>query len=297
MRRALATGVTVKATGGCCRAHGASVSVTTISHDHQLARSMKPRPESPDAELRERVRQDPANVAATRILDSLQAIYQPTHDYVPADPQAFRHLDLRWYDRTASTFEALGFRRFGDIEDRTITNAPNTVLRPTFMRTMVSRDGTVTSALYDPRIKGIGLRLLLWVFRKLPGKVVDFETECTDGSFVATSNATSAGTITLPPIFNVAWLPMTTEPREVYATHVSRLAEHLKARPGVTPVVIESPEAMMKSPDRQNALKAAFRGEIPGLTPAELDALSLFGKGHLPAVQAALESEHRRRAG
>lgn len=239
---------------------------------------------------------DPAADAARRILDNLQAIYQPTHQYVPADPQSFRHLDLGWYDRTASAFERLGFRRFGDIEDKTITDAPNTVLRPTFMRALVSHDGTVTAALYDPRIRGIGLRVLLWVLRKLPGKVVDFETECSDGSFVATSNASAAAAITLPPVFNVAWLPASTEPQTVYAIHTARLAEHLQARPGVTAVIIDSMEAMMQSQDRQNALKAAFRGEIPGLTPSELEALSLFGTGHLPAVQAELEAEHRRRA-
>jgi hypothetical protein len=252
---------------------------------------MTPRPEPRDAEHR-----DPAAAAAHRIVDHLQAIYQPTHQYVPADSAAFGHLDLQWYDRTSSAFEALGFRRFGDIEDKTISNAPNTVLRPTFLRTMVSRDGTVTAALYDPRLRGVVLRVLLWMLRKLPGKVVDFETECSDGSFVATSNAMGASHITLPPMFNVGWLPMHTAPTAVYAAHTARLAAHLASRPGITPLVIDSVDAMMRSQDRQNALKAAFRGEIPGLTASELEALSLFGKGHLPAVQSELEAEHRRRA-
>lgn len=239
---------------------------------------------------------DPATVAAHRILDHLAAVYQPTHQYVPADPKDFRHLDLKWYDRTASAFEARGFRRFGDIEDKTITNAPNTVLRPTFMRAMVSRDGTVTTAMYDPRLKGLVLRLLLWVFRKLPDKVADFETECSDGSFIATSNASAAAHITLPPTIHVAWLPMSTDPLAVYAAHTARVQAHLAAHPGVTPVVIDSPEAMMQSQHRQNALKAAFRGEIPGLTADELKSLSWFGDAHLGAVQSEMEAEHQRRS-
>ena len=247
---------------------------------------MTPRPEP----------RDPAAAAAHRILDTLQSVYQPTHQYVAADPKAFRHLDLRWYDRTASAFEALGFRRFGDIEDKTITNSPNTVLRPTFMRALVSRDGTVVMALYDPRIKGLGLRLMLWALRKLPTKVVDCETECSDGSFVATSNAPAAArAIALPPQINVTWLPTNTEARAVYTTHTARLAEHLKSRPGVNPLVVRTPDEMMRSQDRQNALKAAFRGEIPGLTTEELEALSLLGTQQVPAVRAELDAEYQLR--
>jgi len=233
--------------------------------------------------------------AARRILDTIEAHYQTTHRYVPATPADFPHLDLAWYDRVAAEFEGLGFQRFGDIEDKTITDVPHTVLRPTFIRALVSRDGTVVGALFDPRLKGIWLRLLLWVFRKLPGKVVEFETECSDGSFVGTSNGIAASVIALPPAINVAWMPMTTPAATVYAEHSSRLAAHLAARPGVTPLVMRTPEDMMRSQHRQNALKAAFRGEIAGLTTEELKALSLFGDGHVPRVRVALDEEHAMR--
>lgn len=276
----------------------------TLHAFSQSPRSMTPRPEPLDAdasaakacaESRAESR-DPAQVAAQRILSHLAAVYQPTHEYVPADPKAFRHLDVRWYDRTAEVLEARGFRRFADLEDKTITNAPNTVLRPTFLRAMVSRDGTVTGALYDPRLRGLVFRVLLWLLRKLPGKVTDFETELSDGTFIATSNAMAASTIGLPPSIHAAWLPMQTQPLTVYATHTARVQAYLSAHPGVSPVIIESTEAMLQSQDRQNALKAAFRGEIPGLTPDELKQLSLFGDGQVDAVHAAMEQERARRS-
>jgi hypothetical protein len=238
---------------------------------------------------------DPNTEAARRILDSIEAHYQPTHRYVNADPAAFAHLDLGWYDRVTRIFEGYGFRHLADIEDKTITEAPNTVLRPTFLRALVSRDGTVTTALYDPRIKGLGLRLLLWLLRKTPKPVVDCETECTDGSFVGTSNGMGASAMQLPSLISAGWLPAGTKPEDVYATHTARVTAHLKARPGVRAVVIRTREEMLQSQDRQNAIKAAFRGEIGGLTTAELEKLSLFGTGNVPAVRAALDEEQARR--
>lgn len=238
---------------------------------------------------------DPNTEAARRILDTIEAHYQPVHRYVAADPAAFGHLDLAWYDRVTRRFEGYGFRHLGDLENKTITDAPGTVLRPTFLRAMVSRDGTVTAALYDPRIGGVGLRLLLWCLGKSPRPVVDCETECTDGSFVGTSNAMGASAIHLPSLIDVAWLPTRTSPEDVYAAHTARVTAHLKARPGVRAVVIRTREEMLASQDRQNAIKAAFRGEIVGLSTTELENLSLLGRGNVPAVRAALDAEHARR--
>jgi len=107
---------------------------------------------------------NPTQRAAQEILATIEATFQPTHRYVRAEAGNFRHLDLRFYDRTAQDLAGRGFQRLADVEDLTITETPGTVLSAILLRTMLSRDGTVMCALYHPHIRRFRLRALLWLF-------------------------------------------------------------------------------------------------------------------------------------
>ncbi len=238
----------------------------------------------------------PAEKAAKDILATLEATYQPTHHYVRVSPQNFRHLDLAFYDKTAKTLGDKGFRTLADVEDTTITNTPGGVLMPVMVRSMISRDGTIMASLYHPRIRTLGIRLLLWLLRKLPGKVVDMETECTDGSFVVTTNAAGAAAIDMPALIASEYLPASANAEAVRVRHAERLTAHLAARPGVTAKVIASHDDLVASQNRMNALKAAYRGQVGGITREELDRLAVFGKSLAADVHAAIEREQFRRA-
>ena len=243
-------------------------------------------------------RMEPAEKAAREILALIAATYQPTHEYVPADARLFGHLDSRFYERTTRLLGSNGFRKLADIEDKTITNSPNGVLMPVLVRTMLSRDGTVLAGLYHPRIKRLGLRILLWVFRKLPGKVIDMETEFSDGSFVVTSNAVSAAAIELPTtLISAEFLPGTVTALAVFHRHAARVAAHLVARPGVGTRAVSTLDELLASQNRMNAIKAAYRGEIGAVTKAELERLSMFGKTVAGEVHAAVVREQLKRAG
>jgi hypothetical protein len=238
----------------------------------------------------------PTEKAAHEILATIEATYQPSHDYVNVDPKAFRHLDLKWYDRTARLLQSKGYKPLANVEDRTITNTPGGVLLPALVRTMLSKDGTVMASLYHARIKGLFLRLLLWLLRKLPGRVVDMETECSDGSFVVTSNAASAAVMELPALISADYLRAKATVHEVHQRHVVRLAAHLAHRPGVTARVMTTQAELVASQNRMNALKAAYRGEVGGITRDELDKLSVFGASLAADVHAAVVREQVRRA-
>ncbi len=241
---------------------------------------------------------EPTEQAAHNILAMIEATYQPAHEYVPADPKRFGHLDQGFYTRTARQLESNGFRTVATVEDRTITNTPNGVLMPVMIRCLLSKDGTVMAALYHPRIKKLGLRLFLWLFRKLPGKVVDMETEFSDGSFVVTSNAASAAAIALPALISAEYLPATANVHEVHTLHTARVAAHLAEREGVHALAIATHPQLVASQNRMNAIKAAYRGEIGGITKEELDKLALFGSAWVTAdVHAAVKREQLRRAG
>ncbi|MBC7841912.1 MAG: hypothetical protein H7099_06355 [Gemmatimonadaceae bacterium] len=241
---------------------------------------------------------EPAEKAAREILALIAATYRPTHEYVAADARRFGHLDMRFYERTTRLLGSNGFRTLADIEDRTITNSPNGVLMPVLVRTMLSRDGTVLAGLYHPRISRILLRVLLWLFRKLPGKVIDMETEFSDGSFVVTSNATSAAAIDLPAtLISAEFLAASVTALAVFHRHAARVAAHLIARPGVTARAVSTLDELVASQNRMNAIKAAYRGEIGAVTKAELERLSMFGTSVAGDVHAAVMREQLKRAG
>lgn len=239
---------------------------------------------------------EPAQKSAREILAIIEATYQATHDYQLVSASAFKHLDLAFYERTTALFVKQGFRVLADVEDKTITNTPGTVLMPVMVRALISKDGTVMCSLYHPRIGPLIPRLLLWVLRKLPGKVVDMETEFSDGSFVATSNATGAAAMELPALISAEYLPMNTTPFAVQQRHTQRVTEHLAQRPGVTARVITTHTELLASQNRMNALKAAHRGEIGGVTRDELDKLSIFGPKLAGDVHTEIVREQLRRA-
>lgn len=239
----------------------------------------------------------PADTAAREILANLEATYQPTHDYVRVRPDDYGHLDLGFYRRTAALLGAHGFRLLADLEDRTITQAPGSLLSPVLVRVLLSRDGTVSAALYHPHVRRFRVRALLWLLRQLPRTVTDMETECSDGSFVVTSNAAMAAALADAPLIATEYLPARTAPLDVYARHTQRLAEHLAARPGVTARVLRTHEDVLASQNRMNALKAAYRGELGMVSREELERLSALGRRTAHDVHDAIVRERQRRAG
>lgn len=238
----------------------------------------------------------PTEKAAHDILAMLEATYQPTHRYVEVQAKDFSHLDLRFYDRTAQQLIGRGYRLLADFEDKTITETPSGVLMPVLIRSLVSRDGTVMASMYHPRIKGFFLRALLWLFRKLPAPVVDFETECSDGSFVATTNAESAAAFDSPSLIDAQYLAKKTAVEVVEKSHTARVAAHLAKRPGVSARVVSSHAELIASQNRMNAIKAAHRGELGGVTREELESLAVFGRQTARDVHDALRQEQMRRA-
>jgi hypothetical protein len=234
--------------------------------------------------------------AAQKILAVIEATYAPSHDYVRVNASDFRHLDLAFYERTTRVLGIEGFRLLADVEDRTISATPGTVLDRIMVRSMLSRDGTVMASMYHPRLKSFGIRALLWLLRKLPRPVVDMETECSDGSFVLTTNASSAALMGLPSLLSTEYHPFGTSVLRVMRRHTERVAEHLHARPGVTAKSVGTFEELVASQNRMNAIKAAYRGEVGGVTREELEQLSVFGTGLARDVHGAIQAEQMRRA-
>ncbi|MBY0488690.1 MAG: hypothetical protein K2R93_02500 [Gemmatimonadaceae bacterium] len=169
--------------------------------------------------------------------------------FIPADPAAFAHLDLAWYDRVRRRFEAYGFRHLGDYDAP--ADACDHTWQPLLVRALVSRDGTVTVSLSAPQLQGFARRVTHTLLGTLPRPVVACTTACTDGTLVHTSNGPADGAPSLPSLRDVRWLAPRTSPEDVYATHTARVTAHLRARPGVRPLVVRTADAWWASEARR----------------------------------------------
>lgn len=211
--------------------------------------------------------------AAKEILAGIAARYIKKHEYRSVQESEFPHLDLGYYRKFRLKFEAKGFRLIGDFEDLTLRETDGNMVYPVMIRSMVSGDGSISLGLYHPKLRSLWIRLILFLMRKRIGKVADFETEFSDGRFLATSNSATAGAMSSPPQILVHFCPTGTDPLEVYSLHQARIEEYA-SQTGASPIIIENELMMIDMQHRIEALKAAYRGEIGGITREELDAIS-----------------------
>lgn len=230
--------------------------------------------------------------SAAAILANLAAVYVPKHEYRRVEARDFGHLDLGFYDRCHQFLRGEGFSMLADVQNLTIESAPGNVLAPVFLRSWISSDGTSTAAAYHAKIRPLLLRALLFLLGRSRNKILEFETEFEDGGFLCTSNAQAAAALRTPPLIDMLYLPARTSLKEIHATHLRRLAQAIGRR---VPRRIGSFEEMIASQDRMSAIKAAFRGELGGITRQELERLSPLGRGVARGV--ADRMDERREAG
>lgn len=122
--------------------------------------------------------------AAESVLRQIQTMWGQEHEFNQVQERNFRHLDLRFYARNQKELEGLGFWTLGDVEDVCVKNS-----RPdphTFLRVLVSYDGTVAAAIYHAKPTWLW-RLFCWIFKIGPLKVYELETEFENGATLQTT--------------------------------------------------------------------------------------------------------------
>lgn len=164
--------------------------------------------------------------AAEEIIGNMKRAYTAPYTIVPADEQAFSHLDLSVYRRFKETLEGDGFRFISDYEILEVNNSPSSLLARTMIRCMLSADGGTSASYYQirPRIGRLVTNLLVGIvnlrFMAAPSFFLenartkhyyDFESEIA-GAYVTTSNAAGAAAMSLlhtPPRQMSGPLPIT----------------------------------------------------------------------------------------
>lgn len=191
--------------------------------------------------------------AARKITEQKRAIYSGPHDYAPVRAQDFRWLDERYYDETQRRLESIGFQCFGDVENVSLSAVyPN---MRTAIRDFASADGVVSGSVWQVKMRG-WLRVLAF-FRMLKGdvRVVDFDTEFSDGTFLATANNRGMDPSGDVPGIERIQLPNAMPVEDVLAIHRKRVREILAQRSGVASVPVRTAGDVRAAAARAHVLK------------------------------------------
>jgi len=217
-----------------------------------------------------------------------QSIYVPRHEYRQVDASTFRHLDLKFYDALRDTLIAQGCAWLGDVENLSLKQ---TAFDPrSFIRILVSKDQTTCIGLYHVRPR-FWVRLLLWIFRVKLGKMIDCETELSNGAYVVTSNATEAGKLNLPPNLDRKFFPLNTPHMIVFEEHQRRLKDIFATDPHVLATTMRTVEEALEMQHRMQAVKAAYRKGIGYVTEDELRRLGASPQTASEIKQAMTRSQ------
>ncbi|MBL1178694.1 hypothetical protein [Pantanalinema sp. GBBB05] len=204
---------------------------------------------------------------AQKLLQTVQALYTDQHTFQQVDCNTFRHLDQKFYQQAQKNLEKLGFRHITDIEDVTVTQT--NPAHHTFIRVLLSGDRTMVSACYHFPLSWL-VRLLQWVgLAPKGGKVIDLESELSDGSFLVTANTLGLDTMADVPGIYRQQLPHNTSAEQLLTRHREKLRELSQA--GIQPVKVNNYEEIEAAQHRLQAIKSGYRASVGFVTDEDID--------------------------
>ncbi len=229
---------------------------------------------------------------ARTIVKQTRVLTTPEHEHVPVDAREFRHLDLAWYDAARQRMEAREFVFLQDEENLNVTRSSHG--NRTLLRVSLSREGTTMACLYHFK-PGWTLRLL----GAKATKVLDLETQFSNGAWVCTSGAQDAGKLNSPPGIDALYLPPTTPLETLIESHQQRLTRFLAQNPRVQPVRMHGIDDIHRAQSAQQQIKAAYRREH-GLSREELQRIAGPDAGEgldeIHAEVSRLQEQQKRKA-
>ncbi len=245
--------------------------------------------------------------AARTILKSLRATYSgEPRTRAPADEKDFGHLDLAAYRRFRTDMEARGFRFLGDYEVVDVTRASSGLMTRTFVRTLVSADGTVVCG-YGQVKQRLGKRLRILFSELMDGRGktaweefkraialqhnVTASTDFEDGRSVYATNAEGAGKIANPPAVEAHLFPQGTPVTALLEALDQRNRELRAEHPDGRPIAVPTLEKLFELQDRAVAQKAAYRKSVGWITRDELLAMANGNDHYADAVYGEIQKQ------
>jgi hypothetical protein len=224
---------------------------------------------------------------ARKTYSQQKAIYSGAMEYADANPNDFNWLDLAFYDDVTAKFSHLSFRHVGDVECVTATRQYPGMR--TFMRVFVGDGGNSMAACYHVKMRGMFGILSLFGVIPRNMRVVEFESEFSDQTFLATTTAPKKLIGDFPFLTHVCVDP-NVSPAEMLARHREEMRRITNER-GVQPVRLMSKADMLASQDRLQIMKSAHKKKVGYVTR---DDFAGMAGGKLSTAQTKLVDEFER---
>jgi hypothetical protein len=208
-----------------------------------------------------------------RLRHEIDALYSGEHEYRQVTPADFPYADISFYDRVQRELEALGFRRVADIEDLTLSRVyPES---RTFVRVLVDDAALIRAGAFHLRPRG-GLVGLFSAIGVIPRHihVVELVTELPRGRFLVTAPTRGLDRLDPPPEAQVERLPPSTTTRALVERHRERVAAHLRAHAGHSPVPMDGYDSVVASVQRGHVAASRHRQKIGRLSKDELERMT-----------------------
>jgi hypothetical protein len=183
-------------------------------------------------------------LAAQNIRKNAKILYSSEdHQFRLVSPDEFPTLDHDFYNQYRTWLESREFQFVGDGENVTVSQAlPN---MRTFVRCLIGDNGTICC----------GLRHVKTGSFPMDKKIVGFETELSDGTFLITNNLGNHRIETFPGI-DLKQMPFATHPDTQLQTHRDRVAAALDVRSGVTPTILRTMDDIIQIHHKRHAIIA-----------------------------------------
>ncbi len=168
---------------------------------------------------------------ATDLLDAVRAATPGMHCLRVVDAGEFRHLDLDYYEATATALVNCGFSVLTDIQDMSICEGTGIA---TFARVLVGAGGSVVATVShaQPQL-GMAGRLKAALSGIEYAKAAELRTDFTDDTTLTTTTAPATMALPSPPTDGCVRLEPGTLARTLVARHVVAVKQHLAGHPGV----------------------------------------------------------------
>ena len=208
---------------------------------------------------------------AGKTLAKNKALYSGKMEYVEVSPSDFPWVDASFYGGVSASMTDAGFRFVGDFESlRASRQYPH---MRTFLRWFIGDADATMAACYHVKIRGLMRAFAL--FRLIPKhmRIVDFESEFTDHTFLVTNNAGGLNVFTDCPEITMNQLAVGTSLDRLLVEHRQGI-ERIVAHHGVEPIRMRTKKDMQASQDRMHSLKSAQRKRAGYVTREQFEEMA-----------------------
>ncbi|WP_455205861.1 SMI1/KNR4 family protein [Kaarinaea lacus] len=182
---------------------------------------------------------------AEDILISARNNFPARHNYEEIKFDRMTHLHTKFYNDTTARFLKLGFHYIGDFVEHSYTKNKATSLK--LFHVMSFFDDGVVASFYQNKTK------IPWPFQS-QGKVIEFETEFSDGHIIRSSNAAEKTTLPVPSSISQFGHPANIPLEGLLHKHRSKIRRYQSKNPQSNIVKVRNISEFLALEDRRQQM-------------------------------------------